>query len=109
MLFLNVVLPMDSRIGASLYIVCHGCKGKVQPPFLVQCSEMILRLCDSAQRHASETLRGAFWNWNWEETRHTLDASSLEAHIELHVGSIDEAMSFPLCSDTVGVLSKLVE
>lgn len=70
---------------------------------------MILRLCDSAQRHASETLRGAFWNWNWEETRHTLDASSLEAHIELHVGSIDEAMSFPLCSDTVGVLSKLVE
>ena len=33
---------------------------------------MILRLCDSAQRHASETLRGAFWNWNWEETRNTL-------------------------------------
>lgn len=36
MLFLNVVLPMDSRIGASLYIVCHGCKGKVQPPLIWQ-------------------------------------------------------------------------
>lgn len=41
------------------------------------------------------------------ETPWTL--GKIEAHIELHVGSIDEVSWIPLSSDTFGVLSKLVE
>ena len=109
MLFLNVVLPMDSRIGASLYIVCHGCKGKVQPPLIWQNVQrwfwgyVILRNAMPPKRFevpfGTGTGRKPETPWTLQ-ARHTL-SSTLEASTR--------PGRFPLSSDTVGVLSKLVE
>ena len=71
---------IHSHMDASLYIVGHGCKGKTAT--FLQCSELILRLCDSAQRHASQTLRGALIHakpetpWTLQTLRHTSSSTS---------------------------------